>query len=1175
MKKNHSGVFLSRKHLIRIMKIYSLLICITLSKLFSFNTYSQNISISLKEATLKVAIEEIEEKSEFRFFYNNSLIDISKKVSLTVNNEKVKRILNDLFVGTNIDFSIYKNQIVLFPHDGKTSEETFKKVLDYIKKNAENSIQRSAIPTNFSFAQNRIRGTVRGSDGVPLPGVNVAIKGTNRGALTDFDGNYELDANFGETMVFSYVGFVTQEISIDKNKIDVTLQEDVSTLDEVVVVAYGTASKSSVVGSITQIESEDIERRPVTNVLTVLDGAAAGVKITPANGQPGSSPAIRVRGFGSINASNSPLIVVDGVEFVGNFSSLNPNDIANVTILKDAASTSLYGSRAANGVVIITTKKGKKGKDTFSIDISQGVSTRSIGEYDRLDPAQYYEAMWEALRNSLSISGTTPVAEANQQATDEIFDELGINPFNVPNNQIVLPDGNINPNASLRYDDLDWQELLVRTGYRSNLNFSYSGSSETTDYFASLSYLEEDGYIINSNFERITGRININSQLHKNFKTGINLSVASSESNNANDGGNTSLVNPFRTTRLIAPIYPVFLHDPDTGAFILDENGDRQFDSSNSRVGSSAGRNVIQETILNRDSDKIFSVNARAYTEFKFLNDFTFTFNAAMDKRFFSNIQFNNPIVGDGAPDGVAEKDEITNTTINYNQLLRYNKTIGEHGVSVLLGHESFDTERNFFTANRRGQVVDGNIELINFTTTQDVDSNTRRLTREGYFGSFNYDYRNTYYLSGSYRRDASSRFDEGNRWGDFFSIGASWRLDQEAFVSSVDWINLLKLRASYGEVGNDNLLDAAGVSDFYISQGLFDLGFNNQLEGGILSATTGNPDITWETNIQSDAALEFGFLNNRVSGTIEYYRRESKDLLFLVPIPTASGLDTKPDNIGSMVNNGWEFDLNFGIINSANFDWKLNINAATIANEITELPQEEIINGTKKLVVGGDIFAFFLRDWYGVDPDDGSGLFVLDPELGAVGDGDVRTAADGTIVTTNQNKALRDFVGTAIPDLFGAFTNTFRYKNFDLGFTFTYQIGGQTYDTNYANLMESGEFGVALSTDILRRWQRPGDITDVPRLDANQTAAFGAASDRWLVKSDFLALRQVNMAYNFDKDLVNKLGLANARIYVSGENIFVLNERKGLEPGQRFNGTTSNRFTPSRVISLGFNATF
>ncbi|WP_188112153.1 SusC/RagA family TonB-linked outer membrane protein [Aquimarina sp. RZ0] len=1170
MKKQLPDNFLFGEDLIRIIIVSFLLLTCSVAKVFSFNDDSCSVSVSFNEVALQVVIHEIEEKSGYSFFYEHYLTDFSKKVSIQTREENIQSVLNTVFKDTDIRFEIYKDQILLFPESVKMSDQKAKRLLSSINKKSITASQQSGI------VQNAIKGVVTGDDGTPLPGVNVLVKGTNKGALTDFDGNYQIASSVGDILVFSYIGFETQEIIVsDTSTLDVILKPDVSALDEVVVVAYGTASKSSIVGSVAQINADDIAERPVTNVLTVLDGAAAGVKITPANGQPGASPNIRVRGFGSINASNNPLIVVDGVEFVGEFSSINTNDIANVTVLKDAASTSLYGSRAANGVVIITTKKGKKGKDTFTLDISQGVSTRSIGEYDRVGPSQYYELMWEALRNSLSISGSTPTVEANRLASEQIFDELGVNPFSVPNDQIVQTNGMLNPSANIRYDDLDWQDPIIRTGYRSNLSFSYSGASDKTDYFTSLSYLEEDGYIINSNFERITGRININSQLKKYFKTGLNLSVASSQSNNANDGTTNSLVNPFRTTRFIAPIYPVFLRDTSTGEFILDENGDIQFDSSNSRIGSSSGRNVIQETILNKDSDKIFSVNARTYAEFKFLNDFTFTFNASLDKRFFNTTEFNNPIVGDGAPDGVIEKDDIVNTTINYNQLLRYNKNFDRHHLNILLGHESFDTERNFFTANRRGQIVDGNIELVNFTTTQDVSSNTRRLNREGYFGNVNYDFNNRYYISTSFRRDASSRFNKNNRWGNFFSLGASWRIDQEDFASNIDWISSLKLRASYGEVGNDNLLDEDDISDFYISQELFDLDFNNQLGGGILSATTGNPNISWETNIQSDVALEFGVFNNRISGIIEYYRRESKDLLFLVPIPSASGLDTRPDNIGDMVNNGLEFGLNFGIVDTENFSWNLAINAATISNEITALPQEEIIDGTKKLVVGGDIFAFWLRDWYGVDPTDGSALFILDPESGAIGDGDVRTTSDGTVVTTNQNKALFDFVGTAIPDVFGGFTNNFRYKKFDIGFTFTYQLGGETYDTNFANLMHSGEYGVALSTEALDRWQNPGDITDVPRLDANQTAAFGAASDRWLVKSDFLALRQVNVAYNFSNSLLENVGLSGAKIYMSGENIFVVNARKGLESGQRFNGTTSNRFTPSRVLSLGFNAIF
>ncbi|WP_417371707.1 SusC/RagA family TonB-linked outer membrane protein [Gelidibacter japonicus] len=1014
-----------------------------------------------------------------------------------------------------------------------------------------------------------VNGSVVSDDGMPIVGASVIVKGTSTGAQTDFDGNFTLKTERNSTLVVSYLGYKTQEVTLTGPSIKITLIEDAAVLDEVVVTAYGTSTKSDFTGSATQIDSEAIGKRPLTNVINALDGASAGVKVSTANGQPGSSPNIRVRGIGSVNASSSPLIVVDGVEYVGSFSSINSNDIESLTVLKDAASTSLYGSRAANGVIMITTKKGRQGTKTYSLEASTGIVTRSVKEYDRVNALQYYPLMWEAKRNALSISGSTPEAQANITASNGIFKDLGINPFNVPNDQIVLNDGTLNPAASLLYpEDLDWQAPLLRTGIRRNINFSYSGADQHTDYYVSLGYLDEEGYIRKSDFERVTARINVNSQLEPWLKTGLNLAGSTATSNNANDSGTSSLVNPFRTTRYIAPIYPVYLHDVDTGEYILDKNGERIYDSGAKRVGSTSGRHVIQENLLNIDKDKNFSFNGRAYAEMKFLNDFTFTFNAALDKRSINNENYDNPIIGDGATAGRAGRSSVVNTTVNYNQLLRYDKSFGDHTLGVLLGHESFQTERTYLRGFRSGLIVDGNTELINFTTTLDSDSNTRKLAREGYFSSLTYDFDKKYYLSGSFRRDGSSRFNKDVRWGDFYSIGAAWRIDQEEFLKNVSWVNTLKLRGSYGEVGNDNL------GGFYVSQALFSLGYNNQAEGGILASTTGNQFLTWENNIQSDIALEFGFLNNRISGTVEYYNRKSENLLFDVPLPVSAGLDDYPENIGSMSNKGVEIDLTLGIIRSTDFNWRLNLNASTLKNEITELPQEEIINGSKKLVVGGDIYAYWLRSWYGVDASDGSGLYVVDPALQEVGETDVRTMDDGTVVTTNHNKALYDFAGTATPDLFGAINSEFIYKNFDFGFTFTYQLGGKTYDTNYANLMSAGTYGNAMHVDILDRWQKPGDVTEVPRLDAKQTTAFDAGSSRWLVKSDYIALRQVNLGYNFSQ-LADAIGLSKARLYLNGENLFQVNSRKGLETGENFNGTNSNRFTPSRIVTLGVNVTF
>jgi TonB-linked SusC/RagA family outer membrane protein len=705
-----------------------------------------------------------------------------------------------------------------------------------------------------------------------------------------------------------------------------------------------------------------------------------------------------------------------------------------------------------------------------------------------------------------------------------------------------------------------------------------------SNYYASLSYLSDDAYIHNSDFERITGRVNVNTKFKEWFKTGFNLSGTSTKSNQAVDGVNSSssFVNPFRSTRVIAPIYPVFLHDPAAnGAYVLDPLGNRIYDSGNTietrAAGGAPGRNVIQETLLNKNINKGFAVSARTYLEFSFLKYFKFTSNASLDKTFSNTEVYTNTIIGDAAPDGSADRSSSVISGVNYNQLLDFNKKINSHSFSALFGHESFDYETNFLSGSKKLQIVSNNTELINFVTTTDLFSRTRNYSTESYFSRLGYDYNDKYFLSASFRTDASSKFAKESRWGDFWSIGASWRLDREDFIKNITWINSLKLRSSHGKVGNDSNTSNSDLS-FYVSQGLYSLGVNNGTEAGILSATIAAPNLQWEVNTQSDVALEFGLFKNRINGSVEYYNRNTEKLIFAVPNPLTSGLDSRFENIGSMFNRGLEFSLGGDIIKNQNFSWNLNVNASTIKNEFTKLPQSEIITSSKKLVVGGSIYDYWLRDWYGVDPSDGAGVYVATDEAVkkavTTPDADIRVL-NGVNVTTNINKAKLDFVGTALPDLFGSFTNTFKYNGIQLSALFTYQLGGQTYDTNYSALMSSGDYGTALSTDILRRWQKPGDVTDVPRLDFAQRANYGASSDRWLVDSDYLALRQVNLSFDLPKDLTSKLGIDTGKFFVNGENLVVFSKRKGLDVGQTFNGTTQNRFTPSRVITLGFNLNF
>ena len=424
----------------------------------------------------------------------------------------------------------------------------------------------------LSIAQSTtIRGIIADRQGDPLIGATILVKGTTTGSITDVDGTYSIEVeSTPATLVFSYTGYSTQEVQVTAatTTLDVTMEESVGVLDEVIVVAYGTAKKGSFTGSATQINAEALEGRALTNVSAAIEGAA-GIQFSPGDGQPGASSGIRVRGFGSVNASSEPLYVVDGIIFSGSLSSINPNDVESITVLKDASSTALYGSKAANGVVMITTKGGRKDAEKLTLNISRGVTGRGIAEYDRIGAEEYYPIMWEAYRNSLSISGTTPESEANQMASDNIFGLLGMNPFNVANDQIVGTDGQLNPNAQLLYpDDLDWQEPLVRAGDRTNVDLSYQGATEKTSYFASMSFLDDKGWILNSDFQRVTGRINVNMQPKDWIRTGFNLSGATSESNQAADGGSTSFVNPFFSSRRIAPIYPVYLHDPVTGEFI-------------------------------------------------------------------------------------------------------------------------------------------------------------------------------------------------------------------------------------------------------------------------------------------------------------------------------------------------------------------------------------------------------------------------------------------------------------------------------------------------------------------------------------------------------------------------------------------------------------------------------
>lgn len=1024
----------------------------------------------------------------------------------------------------------------------------------------------------LGFSQEKtITGTVTSAvDGVPLPGVSVIIVGTIRGTQTDFDGNYTINASVGQNLRFSYLGQKTTEVTVGaSNSINVQMEEDAQALEEVIVTAYGTSTKEAFTGSASVIGSQDLEIRSVTSPIAAIEGRATGVQFTAAQG-PGSSPGIVIRGVGTLNGDTDPLFIVDGVQYEGALNTINQEDIASFTILKDAASTSLYGSRAANGVVIITTKSGKKGDIQVNASMQYGLVDTSIPFYDELTPGQYYETMWEALKNSSAGGGDATFA------SDNIYNSLGYNPFNVPNDQIVGTDGRLNPNAQVIYKSLDWYDVLSRTGVRQNYNVNVSGGGEDHKVFFSASYLDEESFVVQSGFDRLTTRLNAEFDVNDNLTIGGSANIAITEAVAPSSAGTGSIVNPFSFAKNIGSIYPVYVNDLQ-GNIVNDVFGNPVFDNgegfSEFNIGSrpvNQGRHALQELLLNDERDRDNTYGFRFFADLEILEGLSFRVNYGRDINEGLEKEYENAVIGDAQPDGRYSETRFRRQVENFNQILTYTKSFNNmHNIDITAGHESFNREFSSNNGLKTVQASNGIFEFDNFSNIVDLGGSSTRKAIEGYFLRANYNFNNKYYISASARRDGSSVFSRDTRWGTFYSVGASWRIDQEKFMEDVTFIDQLKLRGSYGEVGNDDL------GDFFLSQARFSI-TSNAASPAIIFTDIGNSDLQWETIENFDIALEFGLFNNFLDGSVEYYKKNSSDLLYLLPIAPSNGLNIVPTNIGDMFNSGWEVALTSHLINKGDFRWDLTLQASTFKNEITSLP-DPFINGQQRWEEGRSRFDFFILRTAGVDPATGDQLF-LQYELDADGNSVPVLDSDGEIATTNDwQDTERAYTGdSSIPDLLGSISNSISYKGFSLDFLINYGIGGKFLDFGYANMMHSGNFGSSYHPDILNAWRQPGDITNVPRLEAGNPNLVRTASDRFLTDASFWALRNVNLGYSFKSDITNQLGIDKLRLSISGENLYLKSKRDGLNPQFNLAGTPSgNDFNPSRIISIGLNVTF
>jgi TonB-linked SusC/RagA family outer membrane protein len=1021
--------------------------------------------------------------------------------------------------------------------------------------------------TAFYAQEKTITGSVSDLNG-PVPGVNIVVKGTKNSTQTDFDGRYSIKARSGDVLLFSFVGMDDKSVTVGaSSSINVNLQSAAKSLDEVVVVAYGKQKAKSIVGAVVTVGKEVLETQQATSVLTALQGSVAGVNIIAAGGQPGENPTIRIRGIGSINASAEPLVILDGAPFSGNLNTISSDQIESISVLKDASSTALYGSRGSNGVILITTKRGRLGsapKVTFSTLV--GFAGNAVKLHDLIDSDTYVKYNWEALRNTNQYINNQPAATAGLNASNSLIPTLGYNPYTAA----VPVDANGNLVSSEKKWETNWADLLLNnSAVRTEHTFGVSGGSDNTTYAFSTNYLAQEGNVITSNFDRVTTRLSIDSKINNWLTAGITTFYSTSSQNFPTQSGN-SFQSAVQWIYTVPSIYPLYQRD-NNGELVFDSSGNKIYD-----YGATPGQliNANRPALNNENAygalfnykikNKRDNFTANAYLEFTLAKDLTFKTNLAYDKYLFDSYTYASNTVGyaSSVNGRVSQNRDITTST-NVINSLNYKKSFGDHNFGATLIQEAYKFEIDALGAQGEG-FLPGVYVLNGSTTPSNVSGSKTEERISSYLGRLTYNYKEKYFLEGSYRKDGSSRFNSDVRWGDFYAVGGSWLISEENFLKDSNVVSLLKLRGSYGELGNNRL------DSYFPYLQLFETGYNELENTGVVLGGAVDPNLTWEKTASSNIGIDFGLFNNRFSGTVDYYSKESVDLIYNKPLPGSTGNTGILTNIGSIKNSGFEFGLNSTNVSNANFVWNTGLNFSFDKNEITELPTKGFINGNKKWEVGRSLYEFFIQDYAGVDPTDGYAMWYKD----VLGTDNLPT---GERVTTKvYSEATRYYVEkSSLPDVVGGFTNFFKYKNIDMNILFNFSYGSYVYDSSYASLMEGFESpGRAGHADLKNRWQNPGDITDVPLFLASNND-FNSQSTRFLFKNDYVRLKALNIGYNLPQSLIEKAYLSKLRLFLQADNLFTWQSHKGIDPEQALSGNTNSRSYNQRIISFGVNLEF
>lgn len=1123
------------------MKLTTLLFLTALFGLYANDSYAQKnrITLDASNSTIASIIDEIEASTEFRFVYNHKFVDVDRKVSIKVRRERIDQVMELLFGNTDTQYRVKRKQVIL---SAKPPED--KPILE------EASVIQDPI-------QVTVTGRITDESGVALPGANIIEKGTTNGVTADFDGNFSIEvSNENAILIISYIGYATKEVAVNgQSSINAVLQESSEGLEEVVVVGFGTQKKVNLTGAVSTIDNEQIENRPITNATQALQGVQ-GLYVNQVGGQPGRDAAtIRIRGVGTLNDSN-PLVLVDGIEF--SLDDINPNDIESISVLKDAASAAIYGSRAANGVILVTTKKGSERSE---VTYSSSVGVQEVISLPRIvrDPIVWFEKYSEAQLNI----GTDPSALVFPQSfIDEYQAGIGTDPVIYPVN--------------------DWYDIIFDPAFIQEHNVRFSGGNEKTNFALSLGLLDQKGVLRGTGSDRYNINLNINSQVTEYWKVGGTINASYREWEEAVTGTRSQMAITLRAQSF----QPTYIEDGNYAMQFFDIPGFRRYLNplAIADEGNNEFKNTKLLTNLYSELDLPFGINYRfnIAVGFENLRNKNFTPEIPLfdvKTKELSTISAGGPIVPFGGRQrGVFQRDqEDVNITI-FN-ILRWGKLIKEkNDVSVLLGksYESFDN--SFFSASNEGFLNNDLFELNAGSTNPQVSgtSNESRLT--SYFGRLNYIYGNKYLFEANFRYDGSSRFSSGNQWGFFPSVSAGWRINEEKFMNSVEWVDQLKIRVSWGQLGNERI----GLFRYadLVSFGQ-DYAFGGNLTSGSAVLVDNEEDITWETTTITNFGLDLGFFNGKLSSSIEYFRKETEDILRPVGIPNQVGALGGPvRNIGKVENNGVEFSITHRN-QIGDFSYEIGGNLTYLENEVTDLNGEIIIDdfsidrrGPLNITQeGGPINQFLLFQ--------SDGIFQSQEEIDAHAFQGADTRPGYIRFKDLDNNGIIDVndrlpEGNTIPRFTYSFNINLAYKNFSLTSLWQGVEDVQTYNKHISGV--PFWFGSGLPVDwVNNSWtpeNRDAELPLLTRYQDTQTTLF-RDSDFWLLEASYLRLKNIQLAYDFNSDVVEKIGLKNLRLFINGQNLLTFTPLEDFDPETELLGGNFFNYPSVRTYTFGLNASF